>query len=55
MKVNWLAILVALVAQRAFGFFWYSRPLFADAWATAACGPARSSARSYSAGRVAHL
>jgi hypothetical protein len=33
MKVNWLAILVALVAQQAFGFLWYSRPLFADSWA----------------------
>ena len=32
MKVNWLSILVALVAQQILGFFWHSRGLFAQPW-----------------------
>jgi hypothetical protein len=30
--VNWLAILVALIAQQILGFCWYSRALFAEPW-----------------------
>ena len=29
---NWWAVLVAVVAQQALGFFWYSRALFAEVW-----------------------
>lgn len=32
MRINWLAILVALIAQQVLGFVWYSRALFAEAW-----------------------
>jgi hypothetical protein len=32
MKINWLAILVAVIAQMVLGVFWYTRVLFADAW-----------------------
>ena len=32
MKVNWLSILVALLAQQLLGFCWYSRGLFAEPW-----------------------
>lgn len=34
MKLSWLAVLTALIAQQALGFCWYSRALFAEAWAT---------------------
>ena len=32
MRINWLAILVALIVQQVLGFTWYSRALFAEAW-----------------------
>jgi hypothetical protein len=32
MRINWLAILVALIAQQVLGFSWYSRLLFAEPW-----------------------
>jgi hypothetical protein len=32
MRINWLAILVAVIAQQILGFCWYTRLLFADAW-----------------------
>ena len=31
-KTNWWAVLVAVLAQQALGFFWYSRVLFGEAW-----------------------
>lgn len=31
-KLNWWAVLVAVLAQQALGFFWYSRLLFAPLW-----------------------
>ena len=31
MRINWLAILVALIAQQVFGLFWYSI-IFQQAW-----------------------
>lgn len=33
MRINWLAILVALIAQQLLGFAWYTRVLFGEAWA----------------------
>jgi Protein of unknown function (DUF1761) len=32
MRINWLAILVAVIAQQVLGFIWYSRALFAESW-----------------------
>ena len=32
MRINWLAILIALIAQQILGFTWYSRLLFAEVW-----------------------
>jgi hypothetical protein len=32
MRINWLAILVAMIAQQVLGFIWYSRALFAESW-----------------------
>ena len=32
MRINWLAILVAVIAQMVLGVCWYTRVLFADAW-----------------------
>jgi hypothetical protein len=31
-KLNWWAVLVAVLAQQALGFAWYSRALFAPLW-----------------------
>lgn len=31
-KLNWWAVLVAVLAQQALGFVWYSRVLFAPFW-----------------------
>ena len=33
MKLSWLALLTAVIAQQVLGFCWYSRALFAEAWA----------------------
>jgi hypothetical protein len=32
MRINWLAILVAVIAQQVLGFLWYSRLLFVEPW-----------------------
>lgn len=35
MNVNWLAVVVCVVAQMALGFLWYSPTLFAKPWMAA--------------------
>lgn len=35
MRINWLSILVAVIAQQVLGFCWYSRALFAEPWMAA--------------------